>query len=246
MDVQRNAAALAIIAFLLGGCAISPPESIFDVDRIAALDGHTKSSNTFDRLKQVANDSYANPNNAGKARDLFKVGTMFVDLRCKDYFQRLGVKSQNLKFIQKEVQLTGGVAAAIQGLTGVSTKAVAVTAAMFGFGGSSFDNYGESYLFAPDVSGVAALVNSAKSAFQSRVATVEMTYEDAITLIADYEALCEVQTIRRLVNESLAAAKPTSTTTTTTPTPPGGTPESTGGISRVPATVNKIIIRVPN
>ena len=145
------------------------------------------------------------------ASEFLLSGISLVDGRCDQYFHSLGLAAQKLAFAGKELSLTTGVVAALQGLTSVGSKEIAITASTLGFLGASSNAYGDAFIFSPEVSSVQALVAAAQSAAKIRIDQMpagEFSRANAINLLQDYEKTCEVHTIRRLVNESLASAKP--------------------------------------
>lgn len=67
------------------------------------------------------------------------------------------------------------------------------------------------------MSEVQEMVESARSAYRGALPPMDsLTYGRAVSLLRDYDRLCEVQSIRRLVNESVATANPVATKTTKT------------------------------
>lgn len=145
------------------------------------------------------------------ARDFLLKGVAVVDARCDRYFHSLGLAAQNINYGQRQLSLTSGLVASLQGLTGAAARQIAVTGASLGYISASSAAYGDVYIFSPQVSSVQALVEVA----QARVkALIQEALDDgvsraqAIGMLQNYEKSCEVHTIRRLVNESLTSAQP--------------------------------------
>lgn len=210
--IAHSLASSSAIAFgvLLAGCAsIDPPPSIINADVVKDLNGEFNLALTA--FKTTLNKAQKTPDDDKAASDFLEAGLAIVDLSCKNYFQNLGLAAQQFSYGRKQLNLAGGVVAAIQGLTGVAVKAVAITASAFGFGGASADAYADSYLFSPDVGGVQTLIEGAQAAYKQKLSTLgKLNYAAAIDTLKDYETICQVQTIRRLINESVAAGKPIS------------------------------------
>jgi len=212
---------------MLQGCSlfprnIEPPESVFSDTQLlpaakpssqAATDVPTFAASLERDLVRawVALDNATASNESVLSRNLLLKGISVVDARCDAYFRALGLAAQKQAFGQRELGLTTGVVAALQGLTGVATKDIAITGSALGFIGASSAAYGDVFIFSPQVSSVQALVAAGQSAVKLKID--ELGVEDfskaqAIFLLQEYEKTCEVHTVRRLVNESLAAAKP--------------------------------------
>ena len=193
---------------LLAGCAsvATPPGTVSETAKQelkASFDASVKSINTALAAKQDA------PAETEVVNQFVRSGMALADIQCKDYFKRLGHAAQQYSFGRKELGLASGTVAGLQGLTGVSAKVVAITASMFSFGIASTENYADAFLFSPEVSGVQQLVESSQAAYRAAIPPLDgLPYGDAISLLRAYDALCEVQTIRRLVNESIATAEP--------------------------------------
>lgn len=159
-------------------------------------------------LSAGANSGGAPAPNPGRLSLLMSTGMALSDLACKNYFRNLGRATQNYAFARQETALTGGVVASLQGLTGVSAKIVSITAGLFSFTSASMENHADAYLFSPETSNLQELVDSARRAYREAATDLPTSYGAAIERLRDYDKLCEVQTIRRLVNESVATAKP--------------------------------------
>jgi hypothetical protein len=145
------------------------------------------------------------------AEAFLDAGISLVRRRCSRYFQVLGLAAQKLRFANKELALTTGVTAALQGLTGAAAKDIAITGALLGFWGASNDTYGDVYLYSPDIAGVGELVAKAQEAVELKIKAVpssDLNKKAAFGFLESYEKTCEVQNIRSLVNDALKKATP--------------------------------------
>ena len=218
---------LALLALAAtSGCAlfprnINPPESVFSDSGLQAPAGSDgKAADNAQLMALLERDLVAAwnalaqataANEATPANTLLSKGISLIDARCDRYFLALGLAAQKVGFAQKELGLAAGLVGVLQGLTGVAARDMAITAGSFGFAGASSAAYADAFIFSPEVSGVQALVGSAQTAAKARIeqiALADMSRGVAINVLQDYEKTCEVHTIRRLVNESLVAARP--------------------------------------
>jgi len=199
---------LVVLTVLLSGCASieTPPGTISEKAKQDLDATFTASIRSINDAMSSQQGVAADPN---LVANFVGAGMALSDIRCKDYFKRLGQAAQQYAFGRKELGLASGTVAGLQGLTGVSAKVVAITASMFSFGIASTENYADAFLFSPEISGVQQLVESAQNAYRVATPPLEgMKYPEALTHLRTYDQLCEVQTIRRLVNESISTAQP--------------------------------------
>lgn len=202
--------AIAIVTFVSGCQSIAPPAGVIsDSTRVELERSFNSSLSTINTSLAAGKGS----TDAQVAQNFIESGFGLADLQCKNYFKNLGLASQQYSFARKELGLAGGAVAGLQGLTGVSAKVVSITSSMFSFGTASAETYADAFLFSPDISGVQALVETAQNAYRGAVpTTTNISYGGAANLVRGYDALCEVQTIRRLINESITSAKPVANT----------------------------------
>lgn len=199
---------MAGAAALLAGCSqVAPPKPTVGDHVVAGLEA------AFHRqiaaFEAAAKAGRAAPGDPNAAREVFKTGVGVADLSCGLFFRRLGLAQQELDISRRQVALTGASTAAILGIAEASANAIALTATAFGFASSTLENVENVYVFSPEVSSVQALVKSAQSSFLSTTDDdAPDDFTDALRLVADFAQLCEVHTIRRLVNESLSSATP--------------------------------------
>lgn len=196
-----------VLAVSISACAtITPPVGI--ISESSAVELRTSFNQSLAAINTSLQNSQAVAANAVVVSNFLDAGMGLADLQCKSYFKNLGLAAQHYSFARKELGLTGGLVAGLQGLTGASAKAIAVTSSMFSFGTSSSENYADVFLFSPDISGLQELVEGAQRAYRDTVAAQPIrSYGAAVERLRDYDKLCEVQTIRRLVNESVSTAR---------------------------------------
>ena len=218
--------ATAALALTLAGCStlfpknIDPPVPVFTDGTLthAAIKDQNADSQTLMAglehdlvLSWLALSKATFANETLLANRFLNRGISLLDARCDQYFHALGRAAQRMTYGSKALGLTSGLVAALQGLTGVAARDMALTGSGLGFLGASSQAYGEVFIFSPEVSSVQSLVAAAQGAAKARIeqmAPADFNKGAAINLLQDYEKTCEVHTIRRLVNESLASAKP--------------------------------------
>ncbi|QNA99684.1 hypothetical protein [Massilia sp. Se16.2.3] len=198
--------------FLPGCASIQPPAETISASTVAEL------QRSFDSSLKDINAALSAPqaarSDATVVRNFIETGMAMADIGCKAYFRNLGLAAQRYAFGRKELGLTGGLVAGLQGVTGVSAKAIAITSSMFSFGSASTESYADVFLFSPDISGIQDLVEGAQTTYRAAMPPVTaMSYGAAVGILRDYDKLCEVQTIRRLVNESVGTARFVASTT---------------------------------
>lgn len=226
----RTILATALCGTSLSACGlfpqhVSPPASIMtDVAERMQSNGYSSSgaltaADSITIAKEVNSDFIAAWNNCDGANghtctlsSVVSKGIVVIDYRCGKYFRALGRSAQDYAYSSKQLSLTGGTAGAIEGLTGVTAKAISLTGTLFGFGAASASAYQDTYVFSPDIASVENLVKSAqqqeKTAISSQLKDGAIkTRDDAAGVLEGYEKTCEVQTIRSLVNQSINVAK---------------------------------------
>lgn len=157
---------------------------------------------------QSASQSVNLPAGSAEAKAFLKMGMRIADQRCARYFDTLGEAVRQFNFGRKELGLLAAFTGAVQGLTGVAAKDLALTAGAFGFGAASLDSFGDAFLFSPDIHAVRGLVQRARDTFEGAMQTDGMDLMDAAKLLRGYESLCAVDGIRSLVNNAVASSRP--------------------------------------
>jgi uncharacterized protein with FMN-binding domain len=155
-----------------------------------------------DELYKSANDS----SNDTLARNAVIAGRSLLNLRCSDYLDQIGLKNQRAANERRHVDIVGGFASAIMGLTGSSAKSIAAVASSFSFAGSSLDSAGAAFLFSDASKAINRLVRDAQEKYVAKLNDYEgsWTYADAVDILTGYEELCRPTSIRALVDEAIA------------------------------------------
>jgi hypothetical protein len=205
LDCKKFVYAVLSLLFVTGCATIAPPAETISTATTVEL------RRSFDASLQGINAALSVPqaarSDATVVRNFLENGMALADIQCKTYFKSLGLAAQRYAFARKELGLTGGLVAGLEGLSGVSAKAIAITSSMFSFGTASSEAYADVFLFSPDISGIQDLVDGAQRTYRAALpAPAAMSYGAAIGILRDYDKLCEVQTIRRLINESVSTA----------------------------------------
>lgn len=170
---------------------------------------------------------------SAEAKAFLKMGMRIADQRCARYFDALGEAVRQFNFGRKELGLLAAFTGAVQGLTGVAAKDLALTAGAFGFGAASLDSFGDAFLFSPDIHAVRGLVQRARDTFEGAMQTDGLDLMDAAKLLRGYESLCTVDGIRSLVNNAVASSRPVAFAVDPPATP---TPQPAASATPAPAT----------
>ena len=214
----RNLLAFSLCPVLLTACAynlISPSPKVFEdtnPDRLKGFnDALAKAKGTATEKDATAKATTAEEKPGPKEfKNLLKEGAALVEYNCTLYFDRLGKAQQEIGFTRKETSLAGGVVSGALGLAHATTKTVANTAAAFGFTTSSMDAYQDSYLYSPDVGAVQTMVAARMDIFKKDNITTQLddqkspTYTGVVSLLTQYEAICQPHGIRALINKAVA------------------------------------------
>ena len=205
-----------LFVFVLVACkGIRPPDSLVDDTDIRIENGNKKLDPYlgFNKAYTLAAASAADLTAEGRKRNahLLTEGMALIQANCSSYFTRLGNDGQHLGFARKETSLAGAVTAAFMGLYDASAKVLSATASAFGFTTASMDNFGDTYLFSPDVKSVQELVMSdleaRRKAGQDFVDGGEknqsLTYTEVNQFLLEMEGSCQPHGIRRLITQAV-------------------------------------------
>jgi len=215
---------------LLGGCAaVSAPPSVLKDPKV--LRQQTEPGDVgvdaYIAFNRALAEAQANRADYTRQADFLNEGFALVTYRCNQYFAGLGAAEQDLRFARKQTTLASGLVLSMLGLAHATTKAVANTGALFSFSVASMDSYQDVYIYSPEVRTLQRLVLDALASHRKKVAkdtdVTQLTYTGVIDILADYEAHCQPQGIRDMVNQSLNQSK----TTAEPAPPPRPTPEPT-------------------
>lgn len=210
--------ALACAATVLaGGCAAieGPRQTLTSegpvVPRVVSSESLIETP--ADRFGYDQRESIRNPTNPERAGLYFMSGLRLARGRCMDYFRDLGMERRRLSAFQRGAALAGAGVATIGGLADLSTRVIAITGAALTAAVGASEIYGDLYLYAPDIAAVRELVERAQDTFEEELPKVDptvpdrMNYFTATTYIRDYQNICQIENIRRLVTDAVARAQ---------------------------------------
>ena len=201
---------LLVMPMLTACSALSPPTPLLSSIELDKLENlvRIRIQTHFLSNEKIGDTKIKESFNSELKKLLTDVLTL-AELKCESYFIRLGSSQQKLGFGRREATLAGGAVSAFLGLANATSKTISNTGTAFALGIASLDTYEDVFLFSPDVGAVQALVRSSQQAFLQSLAPSSI--EDIATVIrvsTDFENICQVHTIRRLVNQSVSNAKP--------------------------------------
>jgi hypothetical protein len=205
---------------------VTPPRSLFEADRPAYAklfasnrDAEAQGSGTTGGSKSV---QPLNPYfgyqaamaraqgeraNAKDQRALLREGMAIVEYRCGLYFDVLGKAIQEISFSRRETSLIGGLVQGSMGLANQSSKAIANTGAIFGFSTGTMDAYQDVYLYTPEIDTIRRLVFGTLVTQSKRIIVTadsySLDYGQVISLLKQYESVCQPASIRSLVNQAV-------------------------------------------
>lgn len=225
----RKLGGTLVLSILCTGCVttVTPPRSLFESDRpfysrlfsVSADPGSDGSGLPGGRTTVNALDAYAGYRAIAKQaedpgakpevrRTLLREGMAIVEYRCGLYFDVLGKAIQELSFTRRETSLIGVLAQSSMGLAGQSAKSIANTGALFGFTTATMDAYQDVYLYTPEIDTIRRLVFSAlvtnAGVINAAVDGYDLDYGQVISLLKQYESVCQPGSIRSLVNQAVS------------------------------------------
>ncbi len=206
----------ASLSSLIAGCAAPSPNS-GTIDS-AKFGGTTEPSVVKDETVLAHQEamfawklqaSAKAPKDHGSAQEMFIEGKVWLDLNCNKYLSELGQALQRESNNRQQVGLVGGLASTILGLSGANAAVSGGTGAAFSFSGASMDAHATAYLFSDSTTGIAKLVQGAQQAYMDYIKDDlnAYDYQQSVGALSKYGLLCSPGEIRRLINESLSAAK---------------------------------------
>ncbi len=206
----------ALVAILFAGCAAPSPNSgTIESAKFGGTDQPTVTKDETILAHQEAMFAWKlqaaanSPTNMSLSQDMFIEGKVWLDLNCNLYMSELGQALQRESNNRQQVGLVGGLASTILGLAGGSAAVSGGTGAAFSFAGASMDAHATAYLFSDSTTGITKLVQGAQQAYMDFIKddVKSYDYQQSITALSKYGLLCSPGEIRRLINESLSAAK---------------------------------------
>ena len=221
--LKWSVALMALLA-LVACKSIKPPDSLVDDKDVVykTTNGtETKKLNPyvgFNNVYSVAVDTAGYPSQLAYERNaaMLTEGMALIQANCSNYFTRLGNDGQHLGFARKETSLAGALTAALMGVYDATTKVLSTTASAFGFTTATMDNFGDTYLFSPDIKSVQALVMSAldvKSKAGNDIVTKvkrgtqTLTYTEASQFLLEMESTCQPHGVRSLITAAVDTVK---------------------------------------
>lgn len=127
---------------------------------------------------------------------------------CYDYLDAISSDQNNSLFTQKGFGVAVVLATGIMGLNGLTEDNFTELALGAAAINSSIDLYREHYLLGPDGDVIIDMVKNAMVTVEDKINTKSpSSFIEAYTLLESYSRLCTTYSIRRLVRDSLKAAK---------------------------------------
>lgn len=222
--ILKWSVALMAVGALVACKSIKPPDSLVDDKDVVykTTNGtETKKLNPyvgFNNAYSVAVDTAGYPSQLAYERNavMLPEGMALIQANCSNYFTRLGNDGQHLGFARKETSLAGALTAALMGVYDATTKVLSTTASVFGFTTATMDNFGDTYLFSPDIKSVQGLVMSAldvKSKVGAdivtnvKAGTQTLTYTEASQFLLEMESTCQPHGVRSLITVAVDTVK---------------------------------------
>ncbi len=148
-----------------------------------------------------------------------RVGYTIVDENCNNFFDTLSRATNNLQMSKSDWTALGAAAAAILALAHSTAKPVGITAAAFGFGAITFDNYQKYALLTPYPDQTKKLVIQALKAYEKDSPPGDATdMVGADARVSGYAQICTYSGIASLAQEAINKS------TATVPNGQGSTP----------------------
>lgn len=216
-DKQRRVVRrLAVcLAFALG---LSLPNcKEFERDRglnpiIQASDVEVASQNQVRLLNALAIDFSVPETSNSYWYDVSMAGFNYVDDECRLYFNDLFFLNREKDEIKTGLAAAGATTAAIMGVTGATTKSIAIVAQAFGLGGVATDLVAGTYLYQIPPATALGFVKELQLAYRAGIADRRAMINSPSTAyhaIQDYLSLCLPPTIEAKIAEHVAAARAT-------------------------------------
>lgn len=140
----------------------------------------------------------------GFHQEFLAAGLQLVKSNCDDFFRALGEERQDMDFAESIIGIGGTAATAATGTFGGSAKTLTLMAAGIAAALGITEGYSNVYLFGPDTDAVKQLVDSAQAAYLSKLREIQVhSFYEAHGYIQGYQGICEVQSVKKLVNEAV-------------------------------------------
>lgn len=184
---------------------------IIDVDAHPFQDGAARAAAKGTLIKAKPDDW----------KKMTRAGFLVVDAACDEYVEAIFWFDRAKDHTIAQMNLIGGTAAAVLGLTGVAAETIAIVAAGFGFTTSTLENIGDSLLYELDPSVLYALMRKNQVVFLNTYAQNEATDKvAALWAIARYAELCKPPAIEAAVTTAIKEATPNAAATSLDGAPP--------------------------
>lgn len=150
---------------------------------------------------------YADPPEPARIRRYLEAGYGLSDLYCQRFFIVASQAALRRRFERNVGNTADSLIGTILSLATGGETAIGIVNAGFGAIDSSFQNADESFLVAPDLENVRALVHASQDGYRQETLTGErmpQSYQAARSAIERYAGICSYTGMRRLVNVSVA------------------------------------------
>ncbi|BAL76830.1 hypothetical protein [Bradyrhizobium cosmicum] len=179
---------------------------------IQAGDVEIASQNQVRILNALAIDYNVSNSRSSYWYDVSVAGFNYVDDECRVYFNDLFFLNREKDEIKTGLAAAGATAAAIMGVTGASTKSIAIVAQAFGLGAISTDLVAGTFLYQVPPATALGFVKELQLAYRNGIADRKAMINSPSTsyhAIQDYLSLCLPPTIEAKIAEHVASARAT-------------------------------------
>jgi len=233
--MTRLVLAAAAITLALDGCALGPrvnPADTITPAHVSSLAGADGPIDPRARYLALLQASSAAPNDATGANTYLAAGLTVAKLNCVAFFRSAEEAQAHRTFLRSGVNSAAGVSSAALGLAAVSAPITGGIGAAFAFANTLFADYDAAYLATTDLGVLQDFVQRAELVAEQAIGDhPPATFWAADRLLADYVGICTLTTMRRLVGDAVARAKPVCDW----PTPPDTAPPRPGAAWQAPA-----------
>lgn len=157
----------------------------------------------FDKASDGTLTLKKNPAQAD-VRDYILSGFALTDLYCDTFFRRTNQSLRKRKFGRTATNDVGTVVASVLGLSNVGPKVISGVATGFGLADSTWRNYDDAFVVAPELDVVRSLVLSAQDEFRRETLdNLPNDYASGRSVIVRYAGLCSFLGMQALLNQSV-------------------------------------------
>ncbi|MEH3101332.1 hypothetical protein [Sphingomonas adhaesiva] len=196
-------------------------ESLEPTGTSTGADGKTKTSFTF-----------RDPENPGEIKRYLAAGFGLTDIYCDRFFRETNASMRRRKFGRALTNDVGTAVGSVLGLiTTVPKAVVSGTTAITGGLDSTWRNYDDSFVVAPELESIRALVLAAQDEYRLRTyrdESLPTDYMTARSVVVRYAGLCSFLGMKALLNQSVDQRRNDLVNIVDPPNPaPSPTPTST-------------------